>query len=122
MASEHIVAVVDDDSAVRSAVAFLLRSFGYRAVTFESAEAFLRADILHQTSCVITDVKMPGMTGDELQQCLIAEGHRLPIIFMTAFPEEGLRLRVLSAGAHGFLSKPCQPQLLMNCIETALHT
>ena len=121
MNAEWTIAVVDDDSEVRSATGFLLRSCGYSAVTFDSAEVFLRSDVLNHTSCIITDVKMPGMNGDELQQHLISIGFRAPIIFMTAFPDDSVRLRVLSAGAHGFLSKPCQPQALIDCVETALQ-
>jgi FixJ family two-component response regulator len=122
MSSAQIVAVIDDDSVVRSAVSFLLRSFGYLATTFQSAEDFLNSDTLRHTSCVITDVRMPGMGGVELQQSLVSGGYLFPIIFLTAFSDESVRMRVLSAGAHGFLSKPCEPQSLINCLESALRT
>ena len=120
MSSAQTIAVVDDDLSVRSGLSFLLKSFGYFAKEFASAEEFLESDILPLTSCVITDVRMPGMTGVELQRRLIAGGHRVPVIFMTAFPEEKVKLHVLSAGAHGFLTKPCEPQRLIDCIATAL--
>ncbi len=120
MSSAQTIAVVDDDLSVRSGLSFLLRSFGFFAKEFASAEEFLRSDTLRRTSCVITDVRMPGMTGVELQRRLIADGHRFPVIFMTAFPEENIRSRVLSAGAHCFLTKPCEPQCLIDCIATAL--
>jgi FixJ family two-component response regulator len=116
-----MIAVIDDDSTVRSGVAFLLKSFGYTAATFESAEDFLRSGSLSETSCVITDIKMPGMSGVELQERLISFGCRFPIIFMTAFPEESVRSHVLSAGAHCFLTKPCEPQSLINCVVSALR-
>jgi FixJ family two-component response regulator len=115
------IAVVDDDPEVRSATGFLLRSCGYVAETFPSAEVFLSSDVLHRVSCIITDFKMPGMRGDDLQRHLISNGFRMPIIFMTAFPDESIKRRVLSAGAHDFLMKPCNPQLLIDCIETALQ-
>jgi FixJ family two-component response regulator len=118
----QIIAIVDDDGSVRSAMRLLLRSFGYHSIAFESAEEFLHSSSVQDVSCVVTDVKMPGMTGVELQHCLITTGHRLPIIFMTAFPEESVKLRALSAGAHGFLTKPCDPQSLINCVETALQS
>jgi FixJ family two-component response regulator len=120
MSSAQTIAIVDDDPSVRSGTGCLLRSFGYSAEEFASAEEFLQSDTLPMTSCVITDVKMSGMSGADLQQRLIADGHRFPIIFMTAFPEGGLRLRVLSAGAYGFLTKPCQADALMNCVAAAL--
>jgi FixJ family two-component response regulator len=116
------IAVIDDDSSVRSAISFLLKSLGYLATTFESAEAFLESASLPQTSCVITDVKMPGMTGVELQERLISSGYRFPIIFVTAFPEEHVKARVLSAGAHCFLTKPCEPRSLINCVVSALQS
>jgi len=121
METSRIIAVVDDDSAVREAISFLLRSFGYDAIAFESAEEFLHSTTVQHASCVITDIKMPGMTGVELQRCLISGGHRLPVIFMTAFPEESVKRHVLSAGAYGFLTKPCEPQYLIECLETALQ-
>lgn len=120
MINARTIAIVDDDPSVRSGIGFLLRSFGYSAQEFASAEEFLQSQTLPVTSCVITDVKMPGMSGIELQQRLIADGYRFPIIFMTAFFEESLRRRVMSSGAHGFLAKPCHADALVNCVESAL--
>ena len=82
-----MISIVDDDQPVREATRNLIRSLGYVALTFTSAEEYLRSDRLHDTACLITDVMMPGMTEIELQQRLIADGHRTPIIFMTAHPE-----------------------------------
>src|SRR6476620_11729899 len=106
MPSPWTVSIIDDDAAVRSAISILLTSFGYQAVTFESAEEFLSSDAMRHTSCMVTDVKMPGMTGLDLQHRLISAGYRFPIIFMTAFPEESVKSRALLAGAHCFLTKP----------------
>ena len=120
-AGHGMIAIVDDDGSVRSAISHLLRSFGYDPLHLSRRKSSCAQALCRTISCVVTDVKMPGMTGVELQHCLIAAGHRLPIIFMTAFPEESVKLRALSAGAHGFLTKPCDPQSLINCVETALQ-
>ena len=115
-----MISIVDDDELVREATKALVRSLGYGAHTFASAEAFLSSDQLDDTSCLITDVQMEGLSGVELQRRLIAEGHRMPIIFVTAFPDERTRSRVLNAGAIGFLSKPFSDENLIVCLATAL--
>ena len=97
-----------------------MRSLGYGALTFASAEEFLRSDVIKDTACLITDVQMAGLSGIELQKRLIAEGHRVPIIFITAFPDERTRSRVLAAGAIGYLSKPFSDESLIHCLDTAL--
>ena len=97
-----MIVVVDDDEAVRNAIQSLVRALGYRASTFASADEFLKSEQVHDTSCLITDVQMPGLTGIDLQDHLIAQGHRIPIIFMTGFPEDGVRARAMKAGAVGF--------------------
>ena len=83
-----MIAIVDDDDSVRELTRGLIRSLGYVAITFASAEDYLQSDSVRDTSCLITDVKMPGMNGVDLQDELIAEGHRTPIIFMTSFPTD----------------------------------
>ena len=98
----------------------LVRSLGYMAYTFSSADEFLRSPQVSTTSCVIADVQMPGMSGVELQELLLSEGHRLPIIFITAFPEESVRARALDAGAVCFLTKPFDGPTLIKYIDTAL--
>ena len=118
--SQQVIAIVDDDASVRAGLGLLLKSCGYRTETFALAEDFLQSDVIERTSCLITDVKMPRMTGIELQQSLISCGHRCPVIFMTAFPEESPRLRALAAGARGVFAKPCDAQSLIKCIEAAL--
>ena len=85
------ISIIDDDPIVREAIADLVQSLGYEAATFESAEQFLASGAVAETSCLITDLQMPGQSGLELQKQLLAEGHRTPVIFVTAFPEEKFR-------------------------------
>lgn len=115
-----MISIVDDDESVREATKGLVRSLGYATATFASAEEYLRSDRVRDTSCLITDVQMPGMTGVELQDRLIASGKRTPVIFITAFPEENIRTRVLEAGAFGYLSKPFNDECLIECLDEAL--
>ena len=93
---------------------------GYAAETFASAEEYLRSNCAADTACLISDIQMPGMNGADLQDRLIADGHRTPIIFVTAFPDQGIRARVLKAGAFGFLTKPFSDESLIECLDRAL--
>jgi FixJ family two-component response regulator len=115
-----VISIIDDDESVRVATQSLLRSLGFTACTFASAADFLQSPRMNDTSCVIADVQMPGMSGVELQSLLIAQGHRTPMIFITAFHEESVRARAMKAGAIGFLKKPFSGQTLIECLETAL--
>ena len=117
-----MISIVDDDHAVRVATTSLVRSMGYNVSAFASADEFLKSARLHDTSCLITDIHMPGLSGIELQDRLIADGHRMPIVFITAFPEERLRARALAAGAIGFLSKPYSSDRLIGCLDKALRS
>ena len=108
-----MISIIDDDAFVRVATDGLVRSLGYRTTTFASAEDYLQSDRINDTSCVITDVQMPGLSGVELQSVLLARGDPTPMIFITAFPEEKVRRRVLEAGAIGFLSKPFDDEQLI---------
>src|SRR4051812_2425779 len=101
-----MISIVDDDESVRETTKGLIRSLGYVAATFASAEDFLGSGRVQETACLISDVQMPGMSGIDLQSRLIADGHRLPVIFITAFPETRARAQALLRGALGFLSKP----------------
>ena len=94
---------------------------GYDVATFESTERFLKATCLAETSCLITDLQMPGLSGIDLQGRLIADGHCVPIIFVTGSSDEKFRVRAMSAGAVGFLSKPLDESLLISCLESALN-
>ena len=115
-----MIAIVDDDVVVRGALKSLMRSLGHDASTFGSAEEFLNSEQFSRTSCLITDLHMPGLSGLDLQERLIAQGHRFPIIFLTAYPDEGVRMRAMKAGAVGFLTKPCNHDHLLDCLAKAL--
>jgi FixJ family two-component response regulator len=117
-----VISIVDDDESVREATMGLVRSLGYAAATFASAEEFLDSEHRHDTCCIIADVHMPGLSGVDMQSHLVAEGQRLPMIFVTAFPDERLRARALEAGAFGFLSKPFNEEHLIGCLDRALNS
>jgi len=122
LAKTHVISIIDDDPSVRAATESLIRSLGYVARVFSSAEEYLQSDRVRDSACVITDLYMPGgMSGAELQDRLIAEGHRIPIIFMTAYFEERARDRALDAGAFGFLRKPFSDESLIECLDKALN-
>ena len=115
-----LVAIVDDDESVRLATESLVKSPGHIPVTFASAEAFLQSTDLEQVNCLITDIKMPRMTGVQLQKILLAQGRNLAIIFITAFPETGVRDQVLAAGAICFMEKPFDSADMIGCLAAAL--
>lgn len=116
------ISIVDDDESMRCAVKSLVTSLGFAACTFASAEEFLHSPRLDDTACLITDLQMPGLNGVELQKSLLAQGRSIPIIFVTAFPEERLRARAIAAGALGFLSKPFESETLIKLIDKAIET
>ena len=116
-----MISIVDDDVIVREATLSLVRALGFTAVTFASAEEFLHSDCVNDTSCLIADVQLPGLSGIELQIRLRAEGSRIPVIVMTAFPDARIRVQALDAGAVAFLSKPCDIEALIDCLDRALH-
>lgn len=120
LAGQAMISIIDDDESIRDAAKTLVRSLGYSAATFASAEEFLESGHLGETACLITDVQMPRMSGADLQNHLIAKGDCPPVIFVTAFPEDRLRERVLRAGAIGFLSKPFREDSLIACLNKAL--
>lgn len=120
LAKNAMISIVEDDEFVREAERLLVRSLGYRTATFGSAEEFLESGCLRDTACLITDLQMPGMSGVDLQSHLRANGHCTPVIFITAYPDEGIRERVLNAGAFGFLSKPFSEDSLIACLGRAL--
>ena len=117
-----MISIIDDDRSVREAVKSLIRSLGYEAVTFASAEEYLGADAAHDSECVITDVQMPGgMTGMDLQDRLIADGYRRPIIFMSALSAEDAGANALRTVSSRFLKKPFSDERLINCLDRALE-
>jgi FixJ family two-component response regulator len=120
MRSVALITIVDDDEEIREATKGLLRSLGYQAAAFSSAEEFLQSDSLDDTACLIADVQMPGLSGFDLRGRLIARGVKMPTIFITAFPEEGARARAMTAGAVGYLGKPFSEESLLRCLDSAL--
>jgi FixJ family two-component response regulator len=116
------VAIVDDDEAVRIALDGLLRSAGLTARAFESAEEFINSGQQHHTECLISDIRMPGMSGLELQAKLNAEGCRIPIVFITAHGDAKMRMQALRAGAVEFLAKPFDDEVLLESVRAALES
>lgn len=112
---------MDDDESVRGALQGLLQEAGLPTHVFEHAEDFLRSGKQKDIGCLITDIRMPGMSGLELQSRLNAEHRRIPIIFITAHGDEEMRLRALRAGAVEFLSKPFDDQALLDSVRVALN-
>jgi len=118
--TENLISIVDDDESVRRTTTLLIESFGYQAAAFESAETFLNSGHLHDTSCLIVDVQMPGMNGLQLQSHLGASGRGIPIIFITGYEREDSRQRAMQAGAAAFLGKPFSDEQLLQIIRSAL--
>jgi FixJ family two-component response regulator len=114
------VAIVDDDGSMRSALQGLMKAVGLSARAFESAEDFLRSGHQQETACLIADIRMPGMSGLELQARLNAEHCRIPTIFITAHGDEEMRLQALRAGAVEFLPKPFDDEVLVESVRAAL--
>src|SRR5579863_1140394 len=125
MATENktkLIAVVDDDDSMRSAIEGLLKSVGLSAQSFASAEDFLKSGQQHLATCLIADIRMPGMSGLELQTQLNADRCRIPTIFITAHGDEKMRLQALRAGAVEFLSKPFDDESLLESVRAALDS
>jgi FixJ family two-component response regulator len=116
-----LVAIVDDDESVRDTLQGLLRVAGFTSRAFESAEDFLDSGHQRETACLITDIRMPGMSGLQLQARLNAEQCRIPTIFITAHGDEEMRLRALRAGAVEFLPKPFDDEVLLESVRAALE-
>jgi len=116
-----LIAVVDDDDLIRNSIADLLMSAGFESNTFASAEEFLASDEMHETTCLVTDIRMSGMTGLELQQKLAMDQCWMPIVFITALEDTQLRARALRAGAVEFLLKPIDDGVLLNSVQAALR-
>ena len=121
MSTLLVISVIDDDASVRAATNNLLSSHGYMVRTFASAEDFLRSAHQDDSSCVVADVQMPGMSGLDLLNHVRTRGNDVPFIFITAFPDESVRARALKVGAICFLAKPFAGPVLMGCIETAVN-
>jgi FixJ family two-component response regulator len=117
-----MVAIVDDDDLMRSALQGLMKAADLPAQAFTSAEEFLKSGQQHQTGCLIADIRMPGMSGLELQAKLNAERCRIPTIFITAHGDEKMRMQALRAGAVEFLAKPFDDEALLESVQAALES
>lgn len=123
MTESPLIAIVDDDDVFRGALENLVRSLGWRACTFASAEAYLQSALMNKTSCLIADVQMPNINGLELRERLSDLGFDIPTVFITAYPDDAVKIRALCAGAVCFLHKPLdlQGRRLAECVEEALN-
>jgi FixJ family two-component response regulator len=115
-----VVSIVDDDESVRDGLVDLIQAMGFDAETFERAEHFLQSKEIDRTLCLITDMRMHGMSGLELHDRLLELGRRIPTIVITAFPKDRDRERALQAGVVCYLAKPFDERQLVDCITTAL--
>ena len=121
MAKRSLVSVVDDDESVRESLPDLLRQFGFAAHAFSSAEAFLASEVVSETSCLLLDVAMPGMSGPDLQEELIRRQQGIPIVFITANGDKTVRPRLLAQGAVECLFKPFSEVALLDALDAALR-
>ena len=121
MPGQPLISIVDDDQLMRDLMRQLVKSFGFAVATFPSALAFLKSPDLDETACLIADVQMPGMTGDELYRRLIGDGRTIPTILVTAYPNDHVRARALSEGVVCYIHKPFDQNNLMSCVRKALE-
>ena len=117
-----VIAIVDDDELIRNALQGLMKEAGFPALAFASGDEFLKSGELERVACLIVDIRMPGMSGLELQSKLNNDHHRIPIIFITAQGDEKMRMQALRAGAVKFLTKPLDRGVLLDSVQTALDT
>jgi len=118
----QLIAIVDDDESARSAIHGVLKSVGLNTRSFASAEEFLESGQQSETACLITDIRMPGMSGLELQARLAEENFRIPVIFITAYGDTRMRTQAMKAGAMMFLGKPFDDEVLLESVRAALKT
>lgn len=121
MAAEPLICIIDDDQSLQKALVRLIKSFGYAARGFESAEAFIGSDVISGCSCVVTDIQMPGMSGIDLKRFLNEREYPVPVIMITARTEPELEQSARATGAVCFLRKPVDPNLLSDCLAKALN-
>ena len=117
-----LIGIVDDDESVRDSISNLIRSAGYRSAAFSSAEAFLNSERQRETDSLVLDIRMPGMSGLELQRRLSEMKCAIPIIFVTAHADDELRARAVKQGAVAFLTKPFRYEVLLGAIRSALES
>jgi FixJ family two-component response regulator len=116
-----LISIVDDDALARDGICELVESLGYEAIAFESAQHFLASSALAETTCLITDLQMPGLSGLELQEALQSQGNFTPVIVITGYPNEKHRTRALENGAIGFLTKPFDDESLIEHLNAAIN-
>lgn len=121
MAPAPLIAIIDDDDAIREALADLTLAIGYRSAPYESAEAFLRLPPDEMPACLLLDVQMPGMSGLELQEHLRGQGQTMPVIFITSLVDPDVVDRAMQQGAHCVLRKPTKSETIEHCLYTAVH-
>ena len=117
-----LISVIDDDDWAREGIKELVLSLGYQVVAFASAEEFVDSHTIDRTSCIVTDLQMPGLSGVDLQELLRTGGYDTPIIVVTAYPDEKNRVRAIAGGAVGFLNKPFDERSLIECLGVALRS
>ncbi len=122
MSQCELISIVEDDQPFRESMKKLVSLLGYTVETFPSPSSFLASPVLAKTACLVADVQMPGMTGVELHKRLVSEGHRIPTILVTAYPDETVRNRALKDGVVCYLSKPVDDEHLEHCIRAALES
>ena len=120
-ATVGLVGIVDDDESVRNSISSLLRSAGYKTLAFESAEAFLDSGLISDADSLVLDVKMPGLSGVELQRRLTELKHMVPIIFVTAHADDEVREVALAQGAIAFFAKPFNDETLLSALSSAVE-
>jgi FixJ family two-component response regulator len=120
--SKPLISIVEDDQPFRESMRKLMTSLGYTVEAFSSAADFLASPLLPATSCLVTDVQMPGMTGVDLHKSLIDAGYAIPTIIVTAYPDEVIRNRALKNGVVCYLSKPLDDEHLERCLRSALQS
>jgi FixJ family two-component response regulator len=121
MVRQSLVSVIDDDESVRESLPDLLKEFGFAVEAFSSAEDFLASDSIGRTGCLILDIAMPGMSGPDLQQELMRQGHEIPIVFITAHGDDTVRPRLIEQGAVECLFKPFSDTALREALDVALR-
>lgn len=122
MSNPPLVAIVDDDYSIRAGIQDLFRAAGFSASTFESAESFFDSPIRETAACLITDMRMGGMSGLDLYHRLVATGRVIPTVLITAHPRELTEVRAREAGIRCYLTKPFTPDELLDCVRAALAT
>jgi FixJ family two-component response regulator len=120
LTTQVLISIVDDDDAFRDSMRRLLKSLGYAVAAFPSAADFLSSPGLTATGCLVADIHMPAMRGDELYRHLLATGHPIPTILVTAYPDQRVQARMLSLGVRCYLPKPLEEAALIECLQSAI--